>query len=573
MIDMIDLAFQFLSMKILQKLLCSLLFFGLGATQLKANNFSISDFTLQSKPYLTSPRTLTEFKNFSAFAAFLDNGQIFSFPIAAPQLPDDFIVSQVYSSSISAFAALSTNGEVISWGNLGNGETTPVIISDVSTDINSIVSNATGFVARRNDGTLVEWGNFSLSSEVQDAISSGKKIIQLYAGYTVFIAVLEDPTTHAQTLVSWGYNKAKPNVPTLPGYESLNKTIELTPKTKVISIVATFGAVAALCNDGTVQAWGDPNEGGAAPTLHSGEKIMQLVAGQHAFAAVSDAGHIYAWGNAKMGGSIPNDKIDKIIANAKVPTPLYANDIDFAVILNDGNIFSWGAHFKDKDQQLITKTIPVHVTTTKTKGWWGKPSSDSKSDSIKFIIPNGESFAAVTVDSAGNNRILSWGSANEENSPGRVTSSKGDGSNNPVPAVSYIVPSLFSFTVLYQDRTIQSWGKWANGKTDIKTPTLLKTDGTPLKVASLTSNVNAYMAILEDGSLFYWGGACSALTDGSLQPSDDFSYGKPIFISAEVPTPKVPTPKALWLASPFAKYIYNGALPTDSSMENTTRAL
>ncbi|MBX9742039.1 MAG: hypothetical protein K2W99_00635 [Chthoniobacterales bacterium] len=552
-------------MKTIQLLLFNLLI--IGAIQLKGDEISSSDYSLVPQPYITSPRTSTEFKNFSAFAVLLDNGQLFSYgreslaptanAIVAPQLPDDFTVYQIYSSPV-AFMALSTQGKVVSWGDPAQGSVAPTDDIDVQVDSNTIVSNFTGFVARLKNGKLAEWGTLSLSPDVQEAIDSGKKVVQLYAGYTIFVAVLEDSKTHVQTLISWGYNRANPS-------ESLNKTISVPSTTKVQTVVTTFGAATALFSDGSIQSWGAASEGGLTASIPKNEKIMRILAGQHAFAALSNTGHIYGWGNANFGGFSPT------LPEKTAATAIYANDVDFAVMLNDGNIFSWGFHIQDPKTQKNQKIIPRYINKNrKPRRWpWSEETTSLFLDEVQFIIPNGEAFAALTIDDYRNNKIFTWGSANEENSPGRTISTKGEVSFAPVPAVSAIIPCQFSFTVLYQDGTIQSWGKWADGKTDIATPSLpQKEDGTVKKVTALVSDLNAYMAILEDGSLFYWGGACSPpLTDGTFQPSADFSYGKTILISGETPAPK-----ALWFVYPFAKYIYNGPLATDSPSESATRA-
>lgn len=524
--------------------LCSLVLIFLQIKQLQG--VELSNYKLLINPYLTSSRTLPEFKNVNAFTLLLKNGQLFSYGdngLVAPHLPDDFTVSQIYSS-VTAFAVLSTKGEVISWGdqdNGGRGAPTNMI----STEPNSIVSNFTGFLARCSDGTLAEWGSLPLSPDVQEAISSGKKVKQLYAGHTVFIALLEDPNTQLQTLYSWGYNQSDPN-------ESLNKKFEISTATTVKTVVTTCGAVAALLTDGTLlPPWGNSSEGGAIPEgrIPQGEKIKSIVAGEHAFAALSEAGLVYGWGNVTRGGFSP------ILPDKTTATEIYANDGNFSGVLSNTNIVVWGQYIdKDPTTQKNEKVIPM-LKTSEVTGVWS-PEETNTPNNINCVVPNGNAFAAITTDRTGKtkgvNRILTWGKSSEAILPTFVTSS--------TKAIKSIIPCQGSFTVLYQDGTIQSWGDWADGETAMtwtddkgqltQTPPLpKKADGTSKKVTALVSNLNAYMALLEDGSLFYWGGACSMASNGIFQPSLSFSYGQ------SISTPSDTSP--LWFASPFVKYIFN----------------
>eukprot|EP00927_Polykrikos_kofoidii_P081764 TRINITY_DN7957_c1_g1_i10.p1 TRINITY_DN7957_c1_g1~~TRINITY_DN7957_c1_g1_i10.p1 ORF type:complete len:243 (+),score=46.13 TRINITY_DN7957_c1_g1_i10:47-730(+) len=98
------------------------------------------------------------------------------------------------------------------------------------------------FAAVSGDGSVVTWGNADLggdSSTVQDQLRS--KVHRIFSTYGAFAALLDDGS-----VVTWGCKCS--------GGDSRDVQEQL--RGKVHHIYSTFGAFAALLDDGSVVTWG-----------------------------------------------------------------------------------------------------------------------------------------------------------------------------------------------------------------------------------------------------------------------------------------------------------------------------
>jgi hypothetical protein len=88
----------------------------------------------------------------------------------------------------------------------------------------------------------------------------------------------------------------------------------------------------ALKADGSITAWGDPNNGGKkAPIDKSYTKIYSTF---RAFAALKSDGSIVAWGNSKYGGA---KAFKNSSSKDKGYTKIYSNGYAFAALKADGS--------------------------------------------------------------------------------------------------------------------------------------------------------------------------------------------------------------------------------------------
>ena len=75
----------------------------------------------------------------------------------------------------------------------------------------------------------------------------------------------------------------------------------------VTAIASTEQAFAALKDDGSVVAWGDPDEGGDASAVSAdlASGVASIYASQAAFVALKDDSSIVVWGSDYEGGIVP----------------------------------------------------------------------------------------------------------------------------------------------------------------------------------------------------------------------------------------------------------------------------
>ena len=117
-------------------------------------------------------------------------------------------VTQIYSTS-SAFAALKTDGSVVTWGNSSDGGVSSAVADGLSSGVTQIYStrsrNSTdfggAFAAVKADGSVITWGYPSFggdSSAVSDGLTSG--VTKIYSNNVAFSALKDDGS-----VITWGH--------------------------------------------------------------------------------------------------------------------------------------------------------------------------------------------------------------------------------------------------------------------------------------------------------------------------------------------------------------------------------
>jgi flagellin-like hook-associated protein FlgL len=84
-------------------------------------------------------------------------------------------VQQIFSTD-SAFAALKSDGSVVTWGDTSRGGNSSSVSTQLSGGVEKIVGNQHAFAALKSDGSLVAWGSSGFggdSSSVSAQLSSG----------------------------------------------------------------------------------------------------------------------------------------------------------------------------------------------------------------------------------------------------------------------------------------------------------------------------------------------------------------------------------------------------------------
>jgi hypothetical protein len=108
-------------------------------------------------------------------------------------------VTSVYSTEY-AFAALKSDGSVVTWGNSTYGGNSSSVAAIIISGVTTIYSNPNAFAALKNDGSVVTWGRDIYggdSSRVANSLSSG--VIAVYSNSLAFAAMKSDGS-----VITWG---------------------------------------------------------------------------------------------------------------------------------------------------------------------------------------------------------------------------------------------------------------------------------------------------------------------------------------------------------------------------------
>lgn len=287
-------------------------------------------------------------------------------------------VVQVFASQF-AFAALKSDGSLVTWGYASRGGDSSSVAADLQQGIVAVYGNLVGFAALKSDGRVVSWGEGGVVSATTYA---GVRVIERteYA----FAAVRNDGTVATWGIPSGGTNK---------GADSSSVQASLTNVQKVYS---TNGAFAALRQDGTVVAWGASAEGGSftfakatsvAPLLTN---VRAIYSTNSSFAALRDDGTVVTWGGTTFDGG-NSDAVQSQLSNV---TSIHATNGTFAALRSDGQVVVWG------------KTGTFGADT----GFPVPESVQAQLFDVINLFSSTNSFAAVKRDRT----VVAWG-ANVEN--------------------------------------------------------------------------------------------------------------------------------------------------------------
>ena len=195
-------------------------------------------------------------------------------------------VQDVFSNEFT-FAAVLKDGSVVTWGGRESGGDTSQVV-DQLVNVERIVGNRNAFTAITSGGQAISWGILG-NNYIDVATQLGSGVVDVIPSDQAFAAIKSDGS-----VVTWGSD--------LYGANSSDVSAQLA--SGVVDITASKHSFAALKSNGSVVVWGGDQAGDSSAVqgqLQSG--VEKIYANDGAFAALKTDGSIVAWGNDERGGN------------------------------------------------------------------------------------------------------------------------------------------------------------------------------------------------------------------------------------------------------------------------------
>jgi hypothetical protein len=429
------------------------------------------------------------------------------------------ITTRYEASNYSAFAALKSDGSVVTWGtNWGGGDSSSVT-RQLTSGVTQIFSTYYSFAALKSDGSVVTWGSSDgggNSSSVSSGLTSG--VTQIFSTWAAFAALKSD-----DSVVTWGDSSV--------GGDSSSVSSSLT--SGVTQIFSNGLAFAALKSDGSVVTWGNPDRGGNSSSVSSSltSGVTQIFSTGGAFAALKSDGSVVTWGNSSMGGN--SSSVTRQLTSGV--TQIFSTYYSFAALKSDGSVVTWGNSSYGGDSSSVSSGLTSGVTqifstyeafaALKSDGsvvTWGNSifGGDSSSVSSRLtsgvtqIFSNRVAFAALKSDGS----VVTWVNSDTGGDSSSVSSRLTSG-------VTQIFSTYYSFAALKSDGSVVTWGHSDYGGNSSSVSSSL-TSG----VTQIFSTGSAFAALKSDGSVVTWGtsngadssSVSSSLTSGVVSFADPF---------------------------------------------------
>ena len=229
----------------------------------------------------------------------------------------------------------------------------------------------------------------------------------------------------------------------------------------VLQIQASYGAFAAILEDGSVVTWGNAEAGGDSSAVQEQLRgVQQIQVTERAFAAILEDGSVLTWGGADYGGDT-----SAVRYQLKAVQQIQATFRAFAAILADGSVVTWGNAEAGGDSSAVQGQL---------RG-------------VQQIQASYLAFAAILEDGS----VVTWGEAD----CGGDSSAVG----NQLRAVQQIQATLRAFAAILADGSVVTWGKADYGGDSSAVRDQLE------GVQQIQATSCAFAAILEDGSVVTWG--------------------------------------------------------------------
>ena len=383
-----------------------------------------------------------------------------------------------FFSTERAFAALKTDGSVVTWGGALFGGDSSDITGDISCGVIKIFSTQKAFAALKSDGSVVTWGDAGYggdSSSVSTSLGSG--VSDIVSTQRAFAALKDDGS-----VVVWGDRLYGGEAAIMKAFyagssedwEALPLPVSLLDGTegRVIKLVSTASAFAAIMEDKSVFTWGNHFMGGDMV-------IHDFIDSENGFYDQYKNYHDY------VTEGIPLMKEISPLLASGVVTDISATDGAFAALKDDGSVVTWGAgknFFKDFPEVA----------------YGGNSNMVELGSGVRKIFSNSAAFAALKSDGS----VITWG---DRDQGGKSDSVSADLAANVVDIAS----NDAGFAAIKSDRSVVIWGGYSNREFD-------SLSGVPENVVSIVSSKQSFAALQRDGSVKSWGEIQMQLTQKEL---------------------------------------------------------
>jgi len=270
------------------------------------------------------------------------------------------------ASALYAFAALLEDGTVRAWGWGGGGGFIPVTLeeslynpsnlgADVQDGFDTIVeitASHSAFAARTTSGKVIAWGDAEAGGDISGetaTLLAACEARSIAATHYAFAALCADGS-----VVPWGDSVSGGS------YEQSRAALGALGAgvtSSVATLVGNNQAFAAITVEGNVVAWGMPAYGGDKSSV--GDRLSEIapigtiVAAEYAFAAVASSGKVVAWGDPYSGGD-SSAVAEALDGDVKEVT---ATEAAFAALKVDGSVVTWGDHNAGGNSALIANVL------------------------------------------------------------------------------------------------------------------------------------------------------------------------------------------------------------------------
>ena len=469
-----------------------------------------------------------------------------------------------------AFAALKTDGSVVTWGSKYTGGNASIftgllvagnwtvteesIANKLGSNVTKIYSNSRAFAALKSDGSVLTWGNKESggnSTTVVFTRDSNYSIINITEIDNVSNRLTSNVTDIYSTNEAFAARKSDGSVVTwgdaLGGGNSTSVSSALS--SNVTTLFSTPYSFAALKDNGSVVTWGDALGSGNSTSVISAlsSNVTTIYSNQGAFAALKKNGSVVTWGYIESGGNSKVVKLEYINGNEEITekmsvsssissgvVDIYSNRSAFAALKNNGSVVTWGS-IEDGGNSTTAQALWVNGNKTITEG---SSVSSSLASGVVDICSNSGAFAALKTDGS----VVTWGSL--INGGNSTVSKLGYVNGNEViteytsvsASLSSGVVKIYSnggaFAALKNNGSVVVWGSlkdggnstaaqafYVNGNENI-TEYASVSANLSSGVVDICSNMGAFAALKNNGSVVAWGAIGSGGNLTKIEYSD-----------------------------------------------------